>query len=95
MSAKFLRKAFLLPVYFYRKFISPGLPSSCRYNPSCSAYFIQAVEKHGIFKGSCLGFARIFRCNRRFMCKDDPVPSEFSFALIRRQYRELRAKKIK
>lgn len=95
MAVRFLRKAFLLPVYFYRKFISPALPSSCRYNPSCSCYFIEAVNRHGIFRGTCLGTARLFRCNGRFRCGEDPVPNEFSFALIKRQYRDFRVKPLK
>ncbi len=48
----------------YRLFISPLLlPGKCRYIPTCSEYFIQAVEKYGPFKGSWLGIKRILRCN--------------------------------
>ena len=48
----FVRKIFLLPVYFYRVFISPLTPPSCRYTPTCSQYMVEAVLKYGIFKGS-------------------------------------------
>ena len=91
---RIFRKTFLLPVLFYRRFISPVLPACCRYTPTCSDYFMQAVEKHGIFKGSCLGLARIFRCNGYFRCAHDPVPETFSFALIRNQYRQFRTKNL-
>lgn len=53
----------LLPVHAYRRFISPLLTPRCRYYPSCSAYAIQAVQTHGIFKGTALSAARILRCN--------------------------------
>lgn len=59
----FLRKFFLIPVYFYRVFISPLTPPSCRYTPTCSQYMVEAVLKYGIFKGGWLGIKRILRCH--------------------------------
>ena len=56
-----IRKLFLLPVYFYRVFISPLTPPSCRYTPTCSQYMVEAVLKYGIFKGGWLGIKRILR----------------------------------
>jgi len=47
----------------YQKFISPLFPQTCRFYPSCSAYFIQAVEKYGALKGSYLGIKRILKCH--------------------------------
>ena len=47
----------------YQRFISPLLPPSCRYYPTCSTYMIQALQKHGAIKGSLMGIARILRCN--------------------------------
>jgi putative membrane protein insertion efficiency factor len=47
----------------YRTFISPMFPPSCRFTPTCSEYFIQALEKYGIFRGSWLGMRRILRCH--------------------------------
>jgi putative membrane protein insertion efficiency factor len=47
----------------YQKIISPLFPPTCRFYPSCSAYFIQAVEKYGTFKGSYLGIKRILKCH--------------------------------
>lgn len=53
----------LLPVYMYRKLISPVLRPRCRFFPSCSVYFEQAVMKYGVWKGSAKGFYRIMRCH--------------------------------
>ena len=69
-----LRKAFLLPVYFYRVFISPLTPPSCRYTPTCSQYMVEAVLKYGIFKGTWLGIKRILRCHPWGGSGYDPVP---------------------
>ncbi|MEE1019123.1 MAG: membrane protein insertion efficiency factor YidD [Acutalibacteraceae bacterium] len=69
-----MRNLFLLPVWIYRKCISPFIPAHCRFTPTCSQYAIQAVQIHGIFKGTYLSFKRILRCNP--FCKGgyDPVP---------------------
>jgi putative membrane protein insertion efficiency factor len=53
----------LLPVRFYQLVIGPLLPKVCRYYPSCSDYFIQAVNKHGPVRGSLRGIWRVCRCN--------------------------------
>ena len=52
----------ILPVRFYQIAIGPMLPKVCRYYPSCSEYFILAVEKHGACKGCAKGIWRICRC---------------------------------
>ena len=57
------RKALIMLIKFYQKFISPGLGNRCKYYPSCSEYTKQAVDKYGIIKGSALGLYRILRCN--------------------------------
>ncbi|MCK9300317.1 MAG: membrane protein insertion efficiency factor YidD [Bacteroidales bacterium] len=64
----------LLPVRFYRLFISPLFPSSCRYTPTCSEYAVQAVQKHGPFKGGWLAIKRILRCHPWGGHGYDPVP---------------------
>lgn len=71
---KTIRKIFILPIRFYKKFISPFLPRSCRFYPSCSEYAMEAVTKHGVIKGTLLAVWRILRCNP--FCKGgyDPVP---------------------
>ncbi|TAE11173.1 MAG: membrane protein insertion efficiency factor YidD [Bacteroidetes bacterium] len=64
----------IFPVRLYQWFLSPLLPKSCRYNPTCSQYMIEAVQKYGIFKGTWLGIKRISRCHPRGGWGDDPVP---------------------
>ena len=71
---RFLRFIFLIPVYFYRKCISPFLPASCRFTPTCSQYAIEAVKVHGIIKGTYLSIKRILRCNPFCEGGYDPVP---------------------
>ena len=53
----------ILPVRFYQVVIGPLLPKVCRFHPSCSDYFIQAVEKHGALRGTMKGMWRICRCH--------------------------------
>jgi hypothetical protein len=65
---------FILLIKFYRLFISPFLGRNCIYSPSCSAYGIIALKKHGVFKGTFLTVRRILRCNSLFKGGYDPVP---------------------
>jgi uncharacterized protein len=60
----------------YKMLLSPLLPASCRFYPSCSLYFIEALQVHGFFKGSYLGVTRILRCNPFFEGGLDPVPEK-------------------
>jgi putative membrane protein insertion efficiency factor len=53
----------ILPVRLYQVCISPLLPDVCRFHPSCSEYFILAVQKHGPLRGACKGVWRVCRCN--------------------------------
>jgi len=62
-----------LPILFYRRFISPFLPSSCRFYPSCSEYALEAIEKHGALKGFFLSLKRIIKCNPFHPGGYDPV----------------------
>jgi putative membrane protein insertion efficiency factor len=70
----------VVSVFFlaWHRLISPFLGEHCRFYPSCSLYAIEALEKHGIFKGSALGFWRLLRCNRFFAGGIDPVPERTS-----------------
>ena len=55
---KLLSRLLLLPIYFYRGYISPMTPPSCRFVPTCSEYAIEAIKKHGPFKGLYLAVRR-------------------------------------
>jgi len=59
---------------FYKKFLSPLLPPSCRFEPTCSVYMYQAIEKYGVIKGGWLGVKRISRCHPMHPGGFDPVP---------------------
>lgn len=64
----------LLPIHVYRKVISPLLPPSCRFYPSCSAYAVEALTVHGAFRGSWLTLRRLLRCGPWHPGGLDPVP---------------------
>jgi len=57
----------------YRRFVSPMLPSSCRFTPSCSLYTLQAVERFGLLKGCLMGARRLLRCHPFSEGGYDPV----------------------
>ena len=57
----------------YKRLISPLLPSACRYQPTCSEYMSQAVEKYGALRGVWLGFKRLLRCHPFHAGGFDPV----------------------
>lgn len=61
-------------VRFYQLFISPLLPPSCRYTPSCSQYAVEALERHGALRGGWLAVKRIARCHPFRAGGYDPVP---------------------
>ncbi len=65
---------FLLLIKIYQLIISPILPSSCRYTPTCSQYGVEAIRKYGPFKGGWLTLKRIGRCNPWGGHGHDPVP---------------------
>ena len=61
-------------IRLYQLTLSPLLPPSCRFTPSCSHYTYEAIDKYGLIKGSWLGFKRILRCNPFNPGGYDPVP---------------------
>ena len=63
-----------LPVRAYRLIFSPWVGYNCRYQPTCSQYALEALEKHGALKGGWLAAWRILRCNPWGRCGHDPVP---------------------
>lgn len=75
---KLINKLFTLIAIFlvkiYKWFISPILPSACRYQPTCSVYTMDALQKYGIIKGGWLSIKRIVSCNPWGGHGHDPVP---------------------
>jgi len=69
-----MQGALILIVRGYQLWVSPLLPAACRYYPTCSAYAIQALEKHGAITGSWLAIRRIARCHPFRPGGYDPVP---------------------
>jgi len=63
-----------LPVRLYKVAVSPLLPVSCRFQPSCSTYAIDAIEQHGAWRGGGLALRRILRCHPWGGSGYDPVP---------------------
>jgi uncharacterized protein len=68
-----LREAGITLIKGYRRFISPMLPPSCRFTPSCSLYTLQAIEKYGLLRGSIMGARRLLRCHPFSEGGYDPV----------------------
>ncbi len=81
-TVRAVRKIYLAPVRLYKKFVSPAVNPDCIYDPSCSLYFMQAVERFGIIRGTFTGILRIVRCNRLFLGGPDPVPEDFDLKQI-------------
>ncbi|MFI3265840.1 MAG: membrane protein insertion efficiency factor YidD [Rikenellaceae bacterium] len=78
VSKKALRKASIFPlevlIFFYKNCISPFTPGACRFTPTCSSYALEALRRHGLFKGSYLTVKRLLRCNPWGGSGYDPVP---------------------
>lgn len=64
----------ILPIRFYQLSISPLFPPSCRFTPTCSQYAIEAIRRHGPFKGLWLALRRLSRCHPWGGSGYDPVP---------------------
>ena len=69
-----MQRAALLVIRFYQGAISPYLPATCRYTPTCSAYFADAIRQYGLRKGGGLGLKRLFSCRPGGGRGYDPVP---------------------
>jgi uncharacterized protein len=74
MLGRLLGQGMILFIKFYKQAISPYLPPTCRYTPTCSQYGIEAIQKHGPLKGGWLTFKRILSCNPWGGHGHDPVP---------------------
>ncbi len=69
-----MKRILIAIVRGYKKYISPLLPPSCRFTPTCSEYAMEALQRHGAWKGSLLAIWRILRCNPFGKGGYDPVP---------------------
>ena len=72
MSA--LRSLAVLPIRFYQRFVSPLMPATCRFSPTCSSYAKNSIEVHGVLRGTWLSLVRIMRCHPFGGSGYDPVP---------------------
>ena len=75
MSLSPAARALIALVRFYRRYVSPALPPSCRYHPTCSAYAADALAVHGALRGSWLAACRLARCHPWHPGGNDPVPA--------------------
>jgi putative membrane protein insertion efficiency factor len=69
-----IRKLLIAPIKLYQYILSPWIGRGCRFTPSCSAYAIEAIEKHGALKGLGLMTLRLGRCHPWCQGGYDPVP---------------------
>ena len=69
-----LARMLIAMVVAYRRYVSPVLPARCRFYPSCSAYALEAVTRHGALRGSALAIWRLLRCHPFHPGGFDPVP---------------------
>lgn len=76
MIKKIVVFPFIMLIRFYQEGISPFTPKTCRFEPSCSSYFIEALKVHGLFYGMYLGVKRILSCNPWGKSGYDPVPEK-------------------
>ena len=71
-----MKKILIILIKGYKKFLSPLKRPCCRFYPTCSAYAIEALEKHGVFKGGFLAIKRVLRCHPFSEGGFDPVPEK-------------------
>ncbi|MFT7614370.1 MAG: putative membrane protein insertion efficiency factor [Parvicellaceae bacterium] len=72
---KIINTIFIFPVRLYQWFISPFYPSTCRHEPTCSQYTVEAINEWGPLKGVWLGIRRLSKCHPLGSWGPDPVPS--------------------
>ena len=73
------RRVAVAPIRLYQRFLSPALPRRCRYEPTCSAYAVQAIGRYGILRGLVLSAWRLLRCNPWSHGGHDPVEAQRLF----------------
>lgn len=73
-----MKRIALAPIHAYRRWVSPLLPRRCKYEPTCSVYAIEAIERFGPLRGTVLACWRILRCNPFSHGGFDPVREKFT-----------------
>lgn len=73
-----MKRLWLIPIRAYQRWLSPLLPRRCRYEPTCSAYAVEAIQRFGAARGTLLGVWRLLRCNPLSHGGFDPVPERFT-----------------
>lgn len=73
-----MKRALLATIRLYQRRISPALPRRCRYEPSCSSYTVESIDRFGVLRGSLLAAWRLLRCNPFSHGGFDPVPERFT-----------------
>ena len=85
-----LQRIAIAALWVYKRTLSPllhtlaGPSGGCRFYPTCSDYASEAVQRHGLLKGSALAIHRVCRCHPWGACGEDPVPQEFSLVASRK-----------
>jgi uncharacterized protein len=74
-----VRALAVAPIRFYRRFISPAFPRTCKYHPTCSEYAVQAIRRYGVLRGLVLAAWRLLRCNPWSHGGVDPVEAQTIF----------------
>jgi putative membrane protein insertion efficiency factor len=82
---RFLAALVLAPIRLYQRLISPALPRRCRYEPTCSAYAVDAIRQFGVLRGIVLALWRLLRCNPFSRGGYDPVEAQTLFKGRRRR----------
>lgn len=73
-----MKRALLAMIRAYQRRISPAFPRRCRYEPSCSSYAVESIDRFGVLRGSLLAAWRLLRCNPFSHGGFDPVPERFT-----------------
>ena len=77
LTERLVRGLLIGSIRVYRLLLSPLLGQNCRYQPTCSAYALEAIEIHGVGRGAWMAFRRILRCHPWSGSGSDPVPASF------------------
>lgn len=78
-----IKRVIVVLIISYRRYISPLFPPSCRFQPTCSQYALDAIQRFGIYRGGWLSVKRICRCHPFHPGGYDPVPISLSDRLIK------------